>query len=76
MSDRPTRLILRAKVPDEYGIEARQLRRLCEEGGPLSRVYLAGPSGAVYLIRAELDALIEESTVPPGQKAGRQPRKG
>jgi len=63
-------LIPRTKVPEEYGLEARQVRRLCEEGR-LSRVYPAGPTGAVYLYRSELDALIAESTVPPGEKAGR-----
>ncbi|MBZ5739777.1 hypothetical protein [Nocardioides mangrovi] len=66
----PSLLIRRTDVPAVYGLDARLIRRLCEEHR-LSRVYPMGPTGAVYLYRAELDALIAESTIPPGQKAGR-----
>lgn len=66
----PPLLIRRTDVPAVFGLEARLVRRLCEEGR-LSRVYPSGPTGSCYLVRAEVEALIAESTVPPGEKAGR-----
>jgi hypothetical protein len=66
----PPLLIRRTDVPAVYGLEPRLLKRLCDEHR-LSRVYPSGPTGSVYLVRTELDALIRESTIPPGQSAGR-----
>lgn len=66
----PPLLIRRADVPAVYGLDARLVRRLCEEHR-LSRVHPMGPTGGVYLVRADIDALIAESTTPPGEAAGR-----
>lgn len=68
----PPLLIRRTDVPAVFGLEARLIKRLCDEHR-LSRVYPNGPTGSVYLIRAEVDALIRDSTVPPGIDAGRKP---
>lgn len=68
------RLIRRSDVPAVYGFTERQAVRWCSEGR-LTRVYPTGPTGPCFLLTAELDALIEAATVPPGQKAGRAPKR-
>jgi hypothetical protein len=68
----PPLLIRRTDVPAVFGLEARLIKRLCDEHR-LSRVYPNGASGSVYLLRAEVEALIRDSTVPPGADAGRRP---
>jgi hypothetical protein len=66
-------LIHPSEVPAIYGFSYRQIRRWIAEGR-LRRVKPSGPSGPVYLRVSDLDDLIEESTIPAGQKAGRKPR--
>lgn len=68
-------LIRRSDVPAVFGFSERQLKRWCEQGR-LSRVYPGGSStGAVFLKTAELERLVEDCTVPAGQKAGRKPQR-
>lgn len=67
-------LIRKQEVPSFYGFSERQLKRWSYEKR-LSRVYPAGPTGPCFFKTAELDALIEQSTVPPGKKAGRSPKR-
>ncbi len=54
-------LIRRQDVPDVYGLEATQLKHWVEDGR-LSHVHPSGLRHVCYLIRAELDDLIAQTT--------------
>jgi len=56
-------LIRPADVPAIYGFTHRQIKRWITEGR-IARVKVSGPTGPVHLRTADLDRLIEESTVP------------
>lgn len=64
-------LIRRTDVPDVYGLDDRPLRRMVDDGR-LSHVHPSGPSGACYLLRAELEQLIAETTVPAKKRKGKK----
>lgn len=71
MSKTPLPVLIRpADVPAVYGFSHRQIKRWISEGR-IRRVKPSGPTGPVYLLRADLDHLIEESIIPAGRKAGR-----
>jgi hypothetical protein len=71
MANSPQPLLIRqSDVPDVYGLDARPLKRMVEDGR-LSHVHPSGPSGSCYLIRAGLDALIAQTTTP-----AKKPKKG
>lgn len=65
-------LIRKTDIPAVYGFSERQIKRWVAEKR-LSRVKPSGPTGPTFLLREELDALIQKSTVPPGKSAGRRP---
>jgi hypothetical protein len=62
------------QVTETYAFTRRQLKRWITEGR-LSRVKPSGPTGPVYLRVAEIERLIEKTTIGPGKKAGRKPAK-
>lgn len=64
------KLIRKADVPAVYGFTERQIKRWCAEGR-IRRVKPSGPTGPVFIYTADLDQLIDDATIPAGQKAGR-----
>lgn len=60
-------LIRPADVPARYGFTARQIKRWVTERR-LRVVKPSGKTGPCYLRTADLDALIEASTIPAGRK--------
>ena len=59
-------LIRPADVPAVYGFTPRQIKRWIAEDR-IRRVKPSGRTGPVYLLRADLDALIEQSIIPAGK---------
>lgn len=66
-------LIAKADIPRVYGIPMTTVRHWSGDAR-LRRVKPGGPTGQTFFYRADIEALIAETTVPAGQKAGRGTR--
>ena len=65
-------LLDKEAVEATFGWSSRQLKRWVATGR-IRRVKVSGATGPLQFIRCDLDALLRESIVAAGEKAGRKP---